>query len=129
MKKFTSAVSLGQNWLLRKVPWTKYWVVMTEFCWYVDYANKKWKVIVEKGFVTDMASIPWFLKTIFSPTKFIAPILHDHLMCSEVYNRKEADNILIEALHVENASTFEKLCYYAWVRIGACLWIWKCKTK
>lgn len=127
MIKFTQAVALWHNWLLKKLPWTKYFVVMEEFVWYIDFEKKWWKIVVEKWTVTDMWSIPQFLQFFISRDKFISFILHDTLMCSKKYTRKQSDRILISAMNVEWASTLEKVIVYIWVRIGALFGIWKCK--
>ena len=122
--KYSNAIKLWHNWLLKKLPWTKYFVVIEGFVWYIDYEKKWWKIVVEKWTVTDMGSIPNFLP--LDKTKYIAYILHDKLMCSKEYTRKQSDKILISAMNVEWASTLEKVIVYIWVRIGALFGIWKC---
>ena len=118
--KYTNAVKLWQNGTLKKLSWTNYWVVMQEFCWYIDYVNKKEAVVVEKWFCTDLASIPRILWSVFNKSKFIAPILHDYLYKNKPVSRLDADLIFLEALSVEWANIFEKTCYYWGVR----MWWW-----
>lgn len=115
--KYTNAVRLWNNWLLRKLPNTKFWVVMEEFYWFVDYQNKTNKITVPKWFTTDLASIPRILWLFFDKSKFIAPIFHDYLYNSRVVSRKDADLIMLEALNVEWAWFIERNCYYIWVRL------------
>ena len=128
--KYTKAIELWHNWLLRKLPNSKYWEVVEEFYWYVDYKDKIEKVIVPKGFKTNFGSIPAPLRIFFNPTDYIGYILHDYLYSSEwkiVYNgillynksysRKDADLILLETLHLEWANLIERFTIYYWVRL------------
>jgi len=120
-------LAMNTNWLLQKVPNSKYWIVCEQFVWYIDYVNKKCPIIVPIWLETDFASIPKVLHFIFNPTRYISYILHDKLMYDvkeKKITRKEADLILIEALRIEWASVAERICIYIWVRIGARLWIW-----
>ena len=123
--KFTNAVRLGNNWLLKKLSNTPFWAVCEPFFWYVEYGSKKDKITVPEWFLTDMWSIPRLLWIFFDKTKYISFILHDYLCSNTKYNRKQADLILLEALRIEWASIIERICIYIWVRIGAMFWIGK----
>jgi len=114
--KFTLA--LKHNWLLQKFPWTKFWVVKESFFWYIDYQNKKGKIIIPEWFVTDMWSIPRFLWIFFDKSKYISYILHDYNYKIGKYTRKQCDLMLLEWLHIENASFIERTLIYIGVRIG-----------
>jgi len=128
--KFTQAV-LCKNWLLEKIPRSNFWKVETEFVWFIDYQTKKEYVEIHKWFKTDFWSIPKFLQNIFSPTRYLAYILHDFLYSKNgrikekvydwekyiSYTRKQADKILREAMKVEWASFLERWLVYIWVRI------------
>lgn len=117
---------------VRKVSWSKYWIVQESFFWLLDYGEKYWWcVIAEKWFKTDYGSIPRILWWIFNPTKYNIYILHDamyqekvkfHIWESEyeVITREEADKILLEWLKYEWAWFIERYCIYIWVRI----WWW-----
>jgi len=126
--KYTNAIKLWHNWLLKKIPNSNYWEVMEEFCWYINYNNKTKKIIVPVWFKTNFWSIPKPLRIFFNPTKYIWYILHDYLYSKEwkiiyfdkyylSYTRKESDLILLETLNLEKANILEKLCIYGWVRI------------
>ena len=127
--KFTRARTiLLKNWLLRKIPWTKYWEVIQEFVWYLNYENKVRKIIVPKWFKTDFGSIPIPMRMFFNPTKYLAYILHDFLYDIEwkiisdlsdnkQHNRLEADYILFEALEVEWMNTIWNVIIFIWVRL------------
>lgn len=120
MNKFTKAVKLWQNWLLMKIPSSDYWVVKKAFYWYIDYKEKDIKITVSKWFLTDFWSVPRILWSIFDKTKYISYILHDKMYSKEFWialTRKQADQILLEALHVEGASFIERTLIYIWVRI------------
>jgi len=137
--KYTDAIELWNNWLLRKIPNSNYWVVMEEFYWYIDYENKIEKVVVPKWFKTNFGSIPKPLRIFFNPTDYIWYILHDYLyspkweisyyettVYTKSYTRKDADLILLETLQLEWANVIEKFSIYYWVRIG---WILFYKKK
>ena len=76
--KYTTA-TLKKNWLLQKIPWTDYWIVKEEFIWFVNYETKLSYIIIPKWFRTNFWSIPKLLQIIFSPTKYLAYVLHDYL--------------------------------------------------
>ncbi len=133
--KFTQAI-LKKNWLLRKLPRSKNWIVNDTFIWYLDYDTKKEFVEIYKWFKTDFGSIPKILQSIFSPTKYLAYILHDFLYSKNwiikdinwkniAYTRKIADQILREAMKVEWASFLERWLVYLGVRLGGFLFFKK----
>ena len=130
--KYTIAISLGHNWLLKKIPNTNYFEVKEPFYWYIDYNNKKEIITVYDWFKTNFWSIPAPLRIFFKPTKYIWYVLHDFLYSKlgaiykadqawvEIeYTRKEADLILLETLHLEWANFIERFFIYIGVR---CCW-------
>ena len=130
--KYSQAISLWQNGLLKKVPSSKYFEVKQPFYWYVDYSNKKEIITVYEWFCTDFWSIPKPLRIFFNPSRYIWYILHDYLYSKSwtiyetthtwfeiSYTRKDADLILLETLHLEWASFIERWLIYIWVR---CCW-------
>ena len=126
--KFTKAVSLNQEWSLIKRIGTNTFIVDNRFQWWLDYDNKKDRVIVETWFETDFGSIPRLLWIFFNPTRYIAYILHDKLYSDKYITqedwtkryitREEADQILFRALLVEWCSETEARFVYIGVRIG-----------
>jgi len=133
--KFTDWVKFGTNWLLRKTPNSKYWEVAESFNWYINYDKKNESVFIRKWFITDFWSIPRILWIIFDKSKYISYILHDYLYSKKwiiedidhyekhltiPYTRKQADMILLEALHIEWCWVIERGLIYLWVRI----WGW-----
>lgn len=128
--KYTQAVRIHKNWLLKKISSTE-WEVMEEFIWYIDFDSKNTYVIVPKGFITNFWSIPRIMQSIFQPTKYLWYVLHDRLydkdweiiyedkyeMGNVNYTRKEADKILLESSKVEWAWFIERYCIYLGVRL------------
>lgn len=128
--RYTEAIQLGQNWLLQKLQ-GEIFEVKQDFFWFLDYEKHNPIVTVPKGFQTNFWSIPRIMRVFFTPTKYLAYILHDYLYSwlwkiiyeddfeiSEVqYNRKEADLILRNCLKVEGAWFLERNMIYLGVRI------------
>lgn len=130
--KFSQAIELKQNWLLKKLPNSDLFEVREEFVWYLDYSTKKEYVVIPRWFRTNFWSIPRILRFFFNPVQYISYLLHDYwysknaFICwwkyeARNFTRAEADMILLEALNVEWAWTLEKFCIYFWVRIGGWL--------
>ena len=126
--KFTLAVTLKKNGLLKKLPNSDLFEVREEFIYYLDYSTKKEYVVIPRWFRTNFWSIPKVLRFFFNPIQYISYLLHDYwysknsFICvwdfrARNFTRKEADMILLEALNVEWAWTIEKLFIYIWVRI------------
>lgn len=124
--RFSQAVTLGHNWLLKPLTYNK-WEVMQQFIWYIDFDKKTESVIVPIWFITDLWSIPSILKGLI-PATYVAFICHDYLYSEVweiknedwmniVYNRKEADHILMEALKVEGMWRFDRWLVYIGVRL------------
>lgn len=115
--------------------------VLDKFIYYKE-DNTDMKIVVERGFVTDFASVPRIFWSIFPPfgkyTK--AAVLHDRLC--EAYNnketwnkvvqdpellpsdysnrvvkRKEADDIFLEAMVAINVGKFTRTMLYWSVRL------------
>jgi len=111
--KYTQAV-LQKNGLLKKISYDLF-EIAEEFIWYIDYNKKDTYIIVPKGSKTNFGSIPRLMQIFFSPTKFLAYVLHDELykigtkiIYQDIhetrtmrYTRKDADDILREAIKVE----------------------------
>ena len=126
--KFTKAVTLKKNGLLKKLPNSDLFEVREEFIYYLDYSTKKEYVVIPRWFRTNFWSIPRLLRFFFNPVQYISYLLHDYWYSKNAFisiweyeardfTRKEADMILLEALNVEWAWWFEKFCIYFWLRI------------
>ena len=77
------------------------------------------QIIVPKGFITDLASIPRPLRGIFNVNgKSRAPaVLHDYLYCSQqLKGRKEADGLFLEAMVARGMDPVTRNLMYVAVR-------------
>lgn len=76
--------------------------------------------VVPKDFITDLASIPRVLWSIYSPNDTAtirAAVLHDYMYrCNTQYTRKQADTIFYYALKQSGVSTWRASKYYYAVR-------------
>jgi hypothetical protein len=77
---------------------------------------------VPRGFITDLASIPWALRRLkaFSPNgrSRKAAVLHDYLYATNWLPRKECDEVFYQALLAEGVSVAMAQLYYLGVRAG-----------
>lgn len=75
---------------------------------------------VPTGFKTDLASIPRFLWAVLPKSgKYDrGAVVHDFLYTTGICTRKEADDVLNEAMKVLGVGTWSQRTIYAGVRIG-----------
>ena len=85
---------------------------------YVDLEGNRY--IVEAGFLTDLASIPFFLRWLFKKTgKSRKPALfHDHMYASKWKTRKECDDKFKEMLKRRSVNRVATPLYWSGVRVG-----------
>lgn len=78
------------------------------------------EIVVPKGFKTDFASIPRGLWNILPPIGSYdkAAVLHDFLYQTNGVTRKQADDVLLEAMTVSGTSKWVRWAIYSGVRIG-----------
>ena len=96
------------------------WILIDKFEYYTDLFGERKTIIVPKNFITDLASIPRILWSIYPPfgkyTK--AAVLHDYLYKKHSgFERKEADKIFREAMKVSKVDFFTRNLFYFNVRI------------
>jgi len=83
------------------------WRLFKDFSYRVGKPYSGVHIKIPKGFITDFASIPHFLFLLPYWAKFNkAPIIHDwlyhrHRVMGHKIDRKQADNIFLEAMLVE----------------------------
>lgn len=120
--KFTKAVEFHKNGSLVKEIWKKFFLVNDEFVFFLNYDDKKEFVIVEKGFETDLSSIPRILRPFFDKDR-VSWVLHDWIFTNKKIffmkewvftgSRKcwffEANRIYYRALLVEWVSRLEAI--------------------
>lgn len=83
--------------LLRPFADGENWVLAEEM---VYDRGDGWRIVVPRGFVTDLTSVPWFARTIVSPVGPYtrAAILHDYLFWVPGCSRRQADYIIYYAM-------------------------------
>ena len=91
-------------------------------------------IVVPKGFITDLASVPRVFWVIYPPdgTYTNAAVVHDFLY-SVVgvrgrYTRKQCDNIFLEAMKVVGVPAWRRWILYSAVRIGGSI-AWRASLK
>ena len=95
------------------------WVVLKSFGYDVGEEGSGDTVEVEKGFVTDFASIPrlfWILLPRWGKYGNAA-VIHDWLYWSQDRTRAGADQIMFEAMDVLSVPAWQKYLIYGFVRV------------
>lgn len=77
------------------------------------------RIVVPRGFKTDLATIPRVLWSIWPPHDYYAKaaILHDYLYENAIGSKKEADLILYEALGVLGMPKWQRKLFYWGARL------------
>lgn len=97
----------------------KYRKIHVEFAYERGKLGSGDKIIVPKGFVTDGASVPFFLWGFgFSPWGEYskAAVLHDWLYAQQDFTKLEADNVFLEAMEALGVSEFKRNIMFKSVR-------------
>lgn len=94
------------------------WKLISPLCYHSEVAQKV--ITAEKGFVTDLASIPRGLWNIIPRTgKYDrAAVIHDVLYKNNGVTRKIADDVLYEAMVTCGVGAFQRRLIYWGVRSG-----------
>lgn len=97
------------------------WIVLTSLL-YTSRNGRSYGVAA--GFITDLASIPAFLRTFFSQNDASrkAAVLHDSRYCIKRGTRKEADDLFLEALERCGVGYTHRWAMYLGVRAGG--WVY-----
>ena len=95
------------------------WKLFKEFSYHLgsEYSNDY--IHVPSGFITDFASVPWFLWA-FLPSwgKYgKSAVLHDYIYQTHCKTRREADSIFYEAMLVSGTKHWKARLMYYGVRI------------
>ncbi len=114
MEKFTDSLlveSFGDDgkWLLKR----------GFSFYYLDKTGKRIDLIIPEGFVTDFASTPTLLYSIFPPIGIYnkAAIVHDYLYTAAILTRKESDLFFLQAMEVLEVPRWKRRLMFAAVRI------------
>jgi len=114
MSRFTNIL------IVSPYPDGKTWYLRTVFGYNVGEENSDNSIVVPQGFTTDFASVPRLLWSLFPKwgTYGNAAVIHDYLYFEQNTTRKEADDILLEAMEVLEVSSWQKWPIYWGVRLG-----------
>jgi hypothetical protein len=122
--------SFTDELVLKYIPKNNMWRTERSFKYYVGEEGSKDCITIPKGFLTDLASVPW-------PASMLIPrsgkfnqsaVLHDFLyhILGEVFKpynlkkrtREECDKIFLEAMRVLGVNRFKRSIMYNAVRAG-----------
>lgn len=91
------------------------------------YYTEEYKITIPEGFVCDGASIPrafwWLIGSPFTGRYRNAAFLHDYLYYTQMYSRKKADRIFLEAMKILRVFWLRRRAMWLAVRIGG-YWPW-----
>jgi hypothetical protein len=98
------------------------WQIIEPFYFYFDEKDKSNGVVVPAGFITDFASVPRILWSIYPPTGRYskATVIHDYLYSagkSMGYDRKFCDKMLLNGMEALDVGFFVRLPMYIGVRL------------
>ena len=95
------------------------WELVEEFDYYTDVFKERLIIKVPKGFVTDFASTPRVLWSVFPPWGRYgkAAVLHDYLYQTAMFDRKTCDLIFKEAMDVLGVGKIKRELMYLAVRL------------
>lgn len=128
--------SFTKDLIIKKLPKSDLFEVYIAFDYHVGHEDSEEIISVFKGFKTDLASIPWFVRWLISKVGKHAQgaVVHDLLynkrgvMPLKTYTRKECDLIFLEAMIVLEVSKWKRMIIYQAVRRFG--WIaWRKKRK
>jgi len=124
-----------QNWDLKKIIWTEFFIVSNDFLFLLEYYWKKYHIRIPRWFITDFWSIPPIF-FYFDKTKYISYIMHDYLYnyiwkiininWELKYNQALADDILVAWLKTEWMWNIWRIQVLSWLMIW---WRFNFKTK
>ena len=97
------------------------WVVLNPLI-YESLSGRSYGI--PAGFITDLASIPALLRPLYSQNDASrkAAVLHDSRYCLKHGDRKDADELFLEALERSGVGFLRRWSMYAGVRAGG--WIY-----
>ena len=90
-------------------------------------SKEEGKIVVQSGFVTDLASLPWFVMFMFKKLgkSQRAAVLHDYLYKNRVNSKTWADRQFLEAMRLDGVKRWRRSTmwlavsafgFYAWNR-------------
>lgn len=102
------------------------WVVLSD---QLCIAESGTQYVVPTGFITDLASIPRLLRSVYdiNGKSRQAAVLHDYLYCAQLTTRSEADSLFLDALESLGIGWATRWSMYLGVRSGG--WVYWNKRK
>ena len=101
----------------------QHWIVKQPLTYIVG--ESKDSVTVPVGFVTDLASIPWYFHSIIQKNgNYLLPaVVHDYLYWKQTCTRQQSDGIMRLAMIENNVSVAHQIAIYEVLRIvGGFAW-------
>jgi hypothetical protein len=114
------------------------WVLLDDFIftyWDISKPSVRFKIIVPKGFVTDLASIPRFTSFVFNNYAAYAPagVLHDFLYWTQPQcdgnGRYIADKLYRDALKMTDITTLNRWLQWGGLKLAKKAWDQNKKNK
>ena len=104
---------------LRATSRPDFWAVVSPLVW----ETPGQRIIVPKGFLTDLASIPKILRNIFDPDGCSRQpaVMHDWNYRTHTMTREQCDQLLHDSLLACGESAVAAWCYQKGVRLGGSL--------
>lgn len=95
------------------------WCLLREFTYHLGRDDSGITITVPRGFITDFASTPRFVWSLFPPwgKHGKAAVLHDWLYAHRLLSRAMADAAFLEAMGVLGVSRFKRWTIYSAVRL------------
>ena len=88
----------------------------------LHYENRLMSLEIPKGFRTDLASIPWWLKWLpfLDPTdpKYRMAVIHDAMYAMQEVYREDADMVFRSGLKADGVGIWIRMAMYYGVRLG-----------
>ena len=112
MSNFTSKL------VLEYIPEKNLWRTDRELVYYIDKEGGE-KIVVPKGFITDLASVPWPASLIIPKSGRFnsAAVLHDFLYFTKLFSRKKSDLIFYQAMQVLGVPLLKRWLMHKSVRL------------
>ena len=108
------------------------WVLERDLTYEIGHKGSGKEIVAPEGFITDFASIPRLLWSIYSPfdTYLQAAVIHDWLYWEQTQTRKRADQIFTEGMKVLGVGIFTRNILFQNVRVfGWMAWNNNAKAK
>ena len=105
--------------VLEYLPKINRWKTRRKLVYFVGEEYSEDKIVVPRGFITDLASVPWpFSMFVPKSGKYNAPaVLHDFICSQKIRSRAECDRIFLEAMEVVGVPLFKRRIMYRAVRM------------